>query len=82
MLRIYAGNADLKATFKTVAIKKGMLVKNVVEEAVKKFRILNANADEYYIGVLFMDSRTCCKSMSAFNFLPVGCCHTHIHVCS
>ncbi|TPX43448.1 hypothetical protein SeMB42_g04715 [Synchytrium endobioticum] len=57
VLRIYAGNANLKATFKTVAIKHGMLVRDVVEEALKKFRISSANPDEYYIGVLFGDSQ-------------------------
>ncbi|TPX34854.1 hypothetical protein SmJEL517_g02587 [Synchytrium microbalum] len=57
VLRIYAGNVDLKANFKTVAIKKGMSVRDLVDAALKKFRISNAKDGEYYVGLLFMDSQ-------------------------
>jgi hypothetical protein len=48
---------DLKATFKTVAVTKQMIVSDLVASALKKFRIPKANVEEYYIGVLHMDSR-------------------------
>ena len=57
VLRIYAGNVDLKATFKTVAITKEMLVSDLLESCLRRFRVLNANADEYYLSILHMDSR-------------------------
>ena len=58
VLRIYAGNVDLKATFKTVAINKDMIVSELLEAALRRFRVPDANPEEYYISVLHMDSRT------------------------
>lgn len=58
VLRIYAGNVDLKATFKTVAITKDMIVSELLEAALRRFRVPDANPEEYYISVLHMDSRT------------------------
>lgn len=47
----------MKATFKTVAVTEKMVVSDLVGSALKKFRIPKANVEEYYIGVLHMDSR-------------------------
>ncbi|KAJ3396239.1 hypothetical protein HDU92_003697 [Lobulomyces angularis] len=57
VLRIFAGNVDLKATFKTVAINKHMKISDLLEASVKKFRINNASPKEYYLSVLHMDSQ-------------------------
>ncbi|KAI9347408.1 hypothetical protein DFJ73DRAFT_836598 [Zopfochytrium polystomum] len=57
VLRIYAGNVDLKATFKTVAINKNMTVGDLLEASLKRFRVPNASAGEYYLSVLHFDSQ-------------------------
>ncbi|KAJ1569055.1 hypothetical protein HK405_010472, partial [Cladochytrium tenue] len=57
VLRIYAGNVDLKATFKTVAVNKDLTFKELLDSAIKRFRVPNASAGEYYLSVVHMDSR-------------------------
>lgn len=65
VLRIFAGifvnnmlgNVDLKATFKTISVTKNMIISDLVEAALKKFRADGANPSEYYLSVLHMDSR-------------------------
>ncbi len=56
MIRIFAGNVDLKATFKTVAIKDEMTVKDVLDAALKKFRVADNGLGEYYLSILHLDS--------------------------
>ncbi|KAJ3285931.1 hypothetical protein HK104_009244 [Borealophlyctis nickersoniae] len=56
VLRIYAGNVDLKATFKSVALKNQMTASELVDAALKRFRVPGASVNEYYITVLHMDS--------------------------
>ncbi|RKP02491.1 hypothetical protein CXG81DRAFT_7542, partial [Caulochytrium protostelioides] len=56
VLRVYAGNIDLKATFKSVEIRDDMTVGELLATAVKRFRVTNA-ANEYYLSVLHMDSQ-------------------------
>ncbi|KAJ1555809.1 hypothetical protein HK405_012610, partial [Cladochytrium tenue] len=57
VLRIYAGNVDLKATFKTVAVNKDLTFKELLDSAIKRFRVPNASAGEYYLSVVHMDSQ-------------------------
>ncbi|KAJ3220117.1 hypothetical protein HDU67_006873 [Dinochytrium kinnereticum] len=57
VLRIYAGNVDLKATFKSVAISKDITVGELLESALKRFRVPGANASEFYLSVLHLDSQ-------------------------
>ncbi|KAJ1561090.1 hypothetical protein HK405_004959, partial [Cladochytrium tenue] len=57
VLRIYAGNVDLKATFKSVAVNGNMRFADLLEAAVKRFRIDGAVAGEYYLSVVHMDSQ-------------------------
>ncbi|KAI8998039.1 hypothetical protein BC832DRAFT_250451 [Gaertneriomyces semiglobifer] len=57
VLRIYAGNTDLKATFKTVALTKQMAATDLLSAALKRFRIPAQNIHEYYLSLLHMDSQ-------------------------
>ncbi|KAI9103095.1 hypothetical protein DFS34DRAFT_607446 [Phlyctochytrium arcticum] len=57
VLRVYAGNVDLKATFKTVALTKGMTATELLTAALRRFRIPGALPNEYYVSVLHMDSQ-------------------------
>ncbi|KAJ1555564.1 hypothetical protein HK405_000361, partial [Cladochytrium tenue] len=57
VLRIYAGNVDLEATHKAIAIHKGMTFRQLLETALRRFRVLDANPDEYYLSVVHMDSQ-------------------------
>ncbi|KAJ3316511.1 hypothetical protein HDU76_001742 [Blyttiomyces sp. JEL0837] len=57
VLRIYAGNVDLKATFKSIAINKDMNFGDLLEAALKRFRVSGAAAGEYYLSVLHFDSQ-------------------------
>ncbi|KAJ1553901.1 hypothetical protein HK405_006579, partial [Cladochytrium tenue] len=57
VLRIYAGNVDLKATFKSMAVNGSMRFADLLEAAVKRFRIDGAVAGEYYLSVVHMDSQ-------------------------
>ncbi|RKO91496.1 hypothetical protein BDK51DRAFT_45614 [Blyttiomyces helicus] len=57
VLRIYAGNVDLKATFKTVALKESTTAIELIDAALKRFRVPGATPDEYYVSVLHMDSQ-------------------------
>ncbi|KAJ3115667.1 hypothetical protein HK098_006885, partial [Nowakowskiella sp. JEL0407] len=57
VLRIYAGNVDLKATFKTVALTKSMTVDELLAAALRRFRVPESSIGEYYVGVLHMDSQ-------------------------
>jgi len=56
-LRIFAGNVDLKATFKTVAISPGMVIGELLQQALMRFKVPNAVTSEYYISVIHGDSR-------------------------
>ncbi|KAJ1568848.1 hypothetical protein HK405_013117 [Cladochytrium tenue] len=57
VLRIYAGNVDLEATHKAIAIHKDMTFRQLLETALRRFRVLDANPDEYYLSVVHMDSQ-------------------------
>ncbi|KAJ3191735.1 hypothetical protein HK101_007448 [Irineochytrium annulatum] len=57
VLRIYAGNVDLKATFKSVALTKDMTVTQLVEVVLKRFRVPGASPNEYYLSLLHLDSQ-------------------------
>ncbi|KAJ3125932.1 hypothetical protein HK100_010532 [Physocladia obscura] len=57
VLRIYSGNVDLNATFKTVAWSEDSTVANLLENSLKKFKILNATSGEYYLSILHFDSQ-------------------------
>ncbi|KAJ3291677.1 hypothetical protein HDU79_002135 [Rhizoclosmatium sp. JEL0117] len=56
VLRIYTGNVDLKATYKAVALLPDMTTTQLLEVALKRFRVDNADASTYFLSVLFMDS--------------------------
>ena len=64
MIRIFAGNADLKATFKTVALTPTMTVFDLMTLALRRFRVPNPNPNQWYISFLHGDSR---KSFSYIN---------------
>ncbi|KAI9333339.1 hypothetical protein DFJ73DRAFT_50524 [Zopfochytrium polystomum] len=55
VLRIYAGNVDLKATFKTVSLTKTMTANELLEQTLRRFRA-SGSASEYYLSVIHMDS--------------------------
>ncbi|KAI8906211.1 hypothetical protein DFJ77DRAFT_200239 [Powellomyces hirtus] len=57
VLRIYAGNVDLKATFKTVALTPTLTATELLEVALRRFRVPNATPNEFYVSVLHMDAR-------------------------
>ncbi|KAJ3096386.1 hypothetical protein HDU97_005931 [Phlyctochytrium planicorne] len=57
VLRIFAGNVDLKATSKAVAVSKEMNFGELLEAALRKFRVPGAVANEYYLSVLHLDSQ-------------------------
>ncbi|KAJ1339303.1 hypothetical protein BSLG_006070 [Batrachochytrium salamandrivorans] len=58
VLRIFAGNVNLDATFKSVAFTETMIASELVNGALKKFRVQGANPADYYISVLYMDSQS------------------------
>lgn len=72
----FTGNVDLKATFKTVALKKDMLVTDLIQAALKKFRVPDAKPEEFYIGVLHMDSRMSAQKRDIYNANLRGTPHT------
>ncbi len=55
ILRIYSGNVDLQSTYKTICLSPQMSVADVIEAALKRFRIEAPGAD-YYLSVLHLDS--------------------------
>ncbi|KND04376.1 uncharacterized protein SPPG_08817 [Spizellomyces punctatus DAOM BR117] len=57
VLRIYAGNVDLKATFKTVNLTKSLTASELLAVALRRFRVPGATPNEYYVSVLHMDSQ-------------------------
>ncbi|KAJ3012247.1 hypothetical protein HKX48_006366 [Thoreauomyces humboldtii] len=57
VLRIYAGNVDLKATFKTVALTPSLTATDLLEVALRRFRVPNATPNEFYVSVLHMDAQ-------------------------
>ncbi|KAJ3037945.1 hypothetical protein HK097_003335 [Rhizophlyctis rosea] len=57
VLRIFAGNVDLKATFKTVALTHHMTARELLGSALKRFRVTGATPDDWYLTVLHMDSQ-------------------------
>ncbi|KAI8799935.1 hypothetical protein BJ742DRAFT_780911 [Cladochytrium replicatum] len=56
VVRIFAGNVDLKATFKTVALTKSMTVGELLNASLRRFRVPETSINEYYVSVLHMDS--------------------------
>ncbi|KAI8802721.1 hypothetical protein BJ742DRAFT_831840 [Cladochytrium replicatum] len=56
VVRIFAGNVDLKATFKTVALTKSMTVGELLSASLRRFRVPETSINEYYVSVLHMDS--------------------------
>ncbi|KAJ3225659.1 hypothetical protein HDU81_007751 [Chytriomyces hyalinus] len=56
VLRIYTGNVDLKATYKAVALTQDMTTSALLDLALKRFRVENEPANNYFLSVLFMDS--------------------------
>ncbi|KAJ1343121.1 hypothetical protein BSLG_002147 [Batrachochytrium salamandrivorans] len=57
VLRIFAGNVDLDATFKSVAFTESMVASVLIDGALKKFRVPDAKPSDYYLSVLYMDSQ-------------------------
>ncbi|KAL2916387.1 protein phosphatase regulator [Polyrhizophydium stewartii] len=57
VLRIYTGNVDLEATFKSVSFTETMSASELVEGALKKFRVPGANPRDFHLSVLHMDSQ-------------------------
>ncbi|KAJ3037478.1 hypothetical protein HDV00_001653 [Rhizophlyctis rosea] len=57
VLRIFAGNVDLKATFKTVALTHQMTTAELLASALKRFRVPGASTEDWYLTVLHMDSQ-------------------------
>ncbi|KAJ3096733.1 hypothetical protein HK100_005502 [Physocladia obscura] len=57
VLRIYSGNVDLNATFKTVAWSEDSTVASLLENSLKRFKISNAASGEYYLSILHFDSQ-------------------------
>ncbi|KAJ3110629.1 hypothetical protein HK100_002970 [Physocladia obscura] len=57
VLRIYSGNVDLNATFKTVAWSEESTVENLLQNSLKRFKISNATSGEYYLSILHFDSQ-------------------------
>ncbi|KAJ3350240.1 hypothetical protein HDU83_009810 [Entophlyctis luteolus] len=56
VLRIYTGNVDLKATYKAVALSTTMTTSDLLDVALKRFRVDNEPSNNYFLSVLFMDS--------------------------
>ncbi|KAI9347019.1 hypothetical protein BDR26DRAFT_93100 [Obelidium mucronatum] len=56
VLRIYTGNVDLKATYKAVALMPDMTTAQLLDVALKRFRVEGESASNYFLSVLFMDS--------------------------
>ncbi|KAI8620520.1 hypothetical protein BC830DRAFT_1098622 [Chytriomyces sp. MP71] len=54
VLRVYAGNVDLQATFKTVALASETTTRDVLAAVLRRFKL--APPDAYYLSVLHMDS--------------------------
>ncbi|KAJ1567294.1 hypothetical protein HK405_006455 [Cladochytrium tenue] len=57
VLRIYAGNVDLKATFKTVSLTKSMTTLELLDQTLRRFRVPGSPVGEYYLSVIHMDSQ-------------------------
>lgn len=57
VLRVYAGNTDLKATFKTVNFDRFMTARELLRVALQRFRVALSMESNYYLGVLHMDSQ-------------------------
>ncbi|KAJ1552856.1 hypothetical protein HK405_009776, partial [Cladochytrium tenue] len=57
VLRIYAGNVDASATFKTVSLTRTMTVAQVLEEATRRFRLPRSPGTDYCLCIAHMDSR-------------------------
>jgi hypothetical protein len=57
VIRVYAGNVDLKATFKAVSFNRELTNGQLLETVLKRFRVPQDSFSEYYLSVLHMDSR-------------------------
>ncbi|KAI8619224.1 hypothetical protein BC830DRAFT_810494 [Chytriomyces sp. MP71] len=57
VLRIYSGNVDLNATFKTVVWNEETTVETLLAATLKRFKVANASSGEYYLSVLHFDSQ-------------------------
>ncbi|KAJ3388294.1 hypothetical protein HDU84_009879 [Entophlyctis sp. JEL0112] len=56
VLRIYSGNVDLNATFKTVTYTQETTVAQLLDSALKRFKV-NGAKGEYYLSLLHFDSQ-------------------------
>ncbi|KAJ3351765.1 hypothetical protein HDU83_008667 [Entophlyctis luteolus] len=56
VLRIYSGNVDLNATFKAVTYTEETTVGQLLESALKRFKVTGANG-EYYLSLIHFDSQ-------------------------
>ncbi|KAJ3417437.1 hypothetical protein HDV05_003301 [Chytridiales sp. JEL 0842] len=57
VIRVYAGNVDLKATFKSIAFNKELTTLDLLKQALRRFRVPSESISEYYLSVLHMDSQ-------------------------
>ncbi|KAI8836690.1 hypothetical protein BJ741DRAFT_181071 [Chytriomyces cf. hyalinus JEL632] len=56
VLRVYAGNVDLQATFKTIELKPDTTTLDVLKSVLTRFKLQSHRAEDYYLSVLHMDS--------------------------
>jgi hypothetical protein len=56
VIRIYAGNVDLKANFKTIAYNRDSDFDELLKLAIKKFKCTEG---EFYLALVHFDSRKC-----------------------
>jgi len=57
VIKVYAGNIELKTSFKSIKIEEDMTARDVLLIAMEKFRIPKNTVDEYYIGVIHFESQ-------------------------
>ncbi|KAI8614364.1 hypothetical protein BC830DRAFT_391160 [Chytriomyces sp. MP71] len=57
VLRIYSGNVDLNATFKTVVWNEETTVETLLAATLKRFKVADTSIGEYYLSVLHFDSQ-------------------------
>ncbi|KAJ3237945.1 hypothetical protein HDU81_008697 [Chytriomyces hyalinus] len=56
VLRVYAGNVDLQATFKTIELKPDTTTLDVLKLVLTRFKLQSHRPEDYYLSVLHMDS--------------------------
>ena len=57
IIRVYAGNIELKTSYKSIKIEEGMTARDILLIAMERFRIPKDTIDEYYIGVIHFESQ-------------------------